>query len=67
MLIKIKKDKRSYSLSDGEKQTIKDTIAILKFLRNHYIADKNRDITYYDYSVAFDLLKKILENHEKNF
>jgi hypothetical protein len=67
MTIKINNDKRTYSLSNSDKQTIENALAILRLLRNHYIADYNRDITYYDYSVTFDLLKKILENEETNF
>lgn len=67
MFIGVEKDKRTYNLSNIDKQTIEDTLEMLRLLRNHYIADYYRDITYYDYSVTIDLLKKILENQNTDF
>lgn len=67
MVVKIDNDKRSYNFSKNDKQTIENTLNILRLLRNHYIADYDRDMTYYHYAVTIDMLKKILENQEKNF
>lgn len=67
MFIGVEKDKRTYNLSNIDKQTIENTLEMLRVLRNHYFADHYRDITYYDYSVTIDLLKKILENQNTDF
>lgn len=66
MLITYSKEKKSFALSDEDRETIIEAIALLRLLRNADMVAFFKDVTYHDYESALSLLKTILKIENEN-
>ena len=66
MLITYSKEKKSFALSDEDRETIIEAIALLRLLRNADMVAFFKDVTYHDYESALSLFKTILKIENEN-
>lgn len=61
MVITHSKERKSFSLSNEDKETIQSAIALLRLLRNADMVAFYKDLTYLDYENCLSVLKTILK------
>ncbi len=66
MVITHSKEKKSFTLSNEDKETIQSAIALLRLLRNADMVAFLKDVTYLDYELCTRLLKTILKIENEN-